>query len=51
QEGDTPYEVIQAIGIAHEEVAILMINGRGVEMNAALANQDVLALFPAVGGG
>lgn len=51
QEGDTPYEVIQAIGINHEEVAILMINGRGVEMNASLADQDVLALFPAVGGG
>lgn len=51
EEGDTVYDVIHAIGILHEDVAIIMINGRGVEMSAGLVDQDVLALFPAVGGG
>lgn len=50
-EGDTPYDVINSVGIPINDVAILMVNGRGVELNTPLSDQDVLALFPPVGGG
>lgn len=50
-EGMTTQGVIEAVGIPVEEVAIIMINGRGVKLETILHEEDVLALFPPVGGG
>jgi len=34
-----------------EDIAIIMINGRHGEHDAALNDGDVVALFPPIGGG
>lgn len=47
----TPRSIAQSLAIAPEEVAIVMVNGRRVEPDAALAEGDTVALFPPVGGG
>lgn len=51
KEGSTPLEVSQSLKIPEEDVAIIMINGRGAKKNSPLKEGDVLALFPPVGGG
>ncbi|MCK8061123.1 MULTISPECIES: MoaD/ThiS family protein [unclassified Fusibacter] len=51
KEGTTPLEISQLIEIPHEDIAIIMINGRSCELNTPLKEEDVLALFPPVGGG
>lgn len=43
--------VIRALNIPEEEVAIIMVNGRGKSVHDTLEEGDVLALFPPVGGG
>ncbi len=50
-EGTAPQQVAQLLGIPLEEIAIVMINGRGADVESPLKDQDVLALFPPVGGG
>lgn len=50
-EGTTVYDVINILKIDKSEVAILLINGRDGKLETALADGDVLALFPPVGGG
>ncbi|MDO5135954.1 MAG: MoaD/ThiS family protein [Eubacteriales bacterium] len=47
----TAGEAVDFYGIPREEVAICLINGRHAPLDAALKDQDVLALFPPVGGG
>ena len=37
--------------IPHEEVAICLINGFHSKLSDPVKDQDVLALFPPVGGG
>lgn len=49
--GMTGYDVIGPLGIAEEEIAIFLINGRHSKANAILEDGSVLALFPPVGGG
>lgn len=50
-EGTTPQDVIVDLKLPADEVAIIMINGRHVKLDAGLMEGDSLALFPAVGGG
>ncbi|MBC9784141.1 MoaD/ThiS family protein [Heliobacterium chlorum] len=47
----TVREVLKAIEIPEEEVAICMVNGRSKEIDHELADGDTLSLFPPVGGG
>ena len=47
----TVKEIIESLGIPLQDVAIIMINGRGTKSEAVLKSDDVLALFPPVGGG
>lgn len=47
----TVKEIIESLGIPLQDVAIIMINGRGTKSDAVLKSDDVLALFPPVGGG
>ena len=49
--GTTVKEIIESLGIPLQDVAIIMINGRGTNFDAVLKSDDVLALFPPVGGG
>ena len=49
--GTTVKEIIESLGIPLQDVAIIMINGRGTKSDAVLKSDDVLALFPPVGGG
>ena len=47
----TPADIFKKINISEEEVAILLINGRDGKVNTELNDNDVLSLFPPVGGG
>lgn len=50
-EGMTPRDVALDFEIPLDDVAIIMVNGRRVGLDTELVETDVLALFPAVGGG
>ena len=50
-EGTAVIDVVQRLNIPEDEVAIIMVNGRSKKMDYVLKEEDVLALFPAVGGG
>lgn len=47
----TPRFIIDTLGIAEEDVAILLINGRDGLMDQVLVEEDYLSIFPPVGGG
>lgn len=47
----TSGDVIKQINIDIKEVAILLINGRDGKPDTKLCDNDVLSLFPPVGGG
>lgn len=50
-DGMVPEEIIKVLNIPTEEVAIIMINGRGSKLDTPIKEGDVIALFPPVGGG
>lgn len=50
-EAACPADVLDHLGIPHEEVAICLINGFHSDLKAPIKDLDVLALFPPVGGG
>ena len=47
----TIQDVMDALQIPREEVNIMLINGFHKEPHCAIADGDIVALFPAVGGG
>jgi molybdopterin synthase sulfur carrier subunit len=49
--GTTTVNILDILGISMEEVAILLINGRDGEFNTILVDNDLLSIFPPVGGG
>lgn len=49
--GRTPKDIIDELNIPIKDVAIIMVNGRRVDVETILKDEDVLALFPPVGGG
>lgn len=51
EDGTTPREISERLKIPVLDVAIIMVNGRAVTLDRALVENDVLALFPPVGGG
>lgn len=51
EENTTPVDIANKLQIPIEEIAIIMINGRRVHPDTVLVEEDVLALFPPVGGG
>ncbi|KZL90708.1 MoaD/ThiS family protein [Clostridium magnum] len=50
-EDTTPRDIVNMLKIDEEEVAILLINGRDGKLDTILKDNDVLSLFPPVGGG
>lgn len=47
----TTKDLIEGLEIPLQDVAIIMINGRSCDMDRQLHTDDVVALFPPVGGG
>lgn len=47
----TVRNIINEINISEEEVAILLINGRDGDLDKSLQDEDVVSIFPPVGGG
>lgn len=43
--------IINTLGIPEKEVAILLINGRDGQLDTPLSADDVVSIFPPVGGG
>lgn len=43
--------LLELLNLKHEEVAIIMINGRHCGRNTVISEGDVVALFPPIGGG
>lgn len=50
-EETTPIAILSILGIEPSEVAILLINGRDGEFNGKLVDNDIISIFPPVGGG
>lgn len=50
-EGITPREIIEDIKIDEQDIALLLINGKDASLNTGLKDNDVLSIFPPVGGG
>ena len=44
-------DVVEALSIEASEVGVTMVNGRHVELDDGLRPDDVLAIFPVIGGG
>ncbi|MBU0961136.1 MAG: MoaD/ThiS family protein [Proteobacteria bacterium] len=44
-------QVIDDLGIDREEVGVLMINSRHCQFDTVLRENDILAIFPVIGGG
>ncbi|NBG86998.1 MoaD/ThiS family protein [Isachenkonia alkalipeptolytica] len=47
----TPKEVLEALNINEEDVAILLVNGLDGTLDQELQDGDMLSVFPPVGGG
>ncbi len=50
-EGTTAGALADALGIPRDQIGVLMVNGRHVELDARLAPGQTVAIFPLVGGG
>ena len=46
EENATPREVAQKLGIPLEKVRMILLNGKGADLNAHLSEGDRIALFP-----
>lgn len=44
-------DIVDALGIDRKEVGVLMLNSRHTEFTVRPSPDDVLAIFPVVGGG
>lgn len=44
-------EILDYLEIPYDEVAICLINGMHSKIESTIKDQDVIALFPPVGGG
>lgn len=44
-------EVVNTLEIDPEEIGVLMINSRHTSLDTDLQEDDILAIFPVVGGG
>lgn len=44
-------DIVDGLGIARDEVGVLMINSRHCSFETELQHGDILAIFPVVGGG
>ncbi|MCD6527542.1 MAG: MoaD/ThiS family protein [Desulfuromonas sp.] len=47
----TTSQILVDLGIAEDELGVLMINGRHAELDQPLCQGDSIGIFPLVGGG
>jgi len=50
-EGVTIGDVLRELVIPEKQATLILVNGRHAELTTRLAEGDVLAIFPPVGGG
>ena len=50
-EGTTVGEIVDDLGIARQDVGVLMLNSRHTEFTVKPTAGDILAIFPVIGGG
>jgi len=50
-EGTTVERIVDELGLPREQLGILMVNSRHVDLQRVLADGETLAIFPLVGGG
>ena len=50
-EGSALDVVLKRLKIAREEVGILLVNGRDASEKGKLAPNDIVSIFPSLGGG
>jgi molybdopterin converting factor small subunit len=50
-ESTTVGDIVDSLGIDRQEVGVLMINSRHTDFAARPGENDVLAIFPVIGGG
>lgn len=50
-QGATIKDLIEMLDLSKEEVAIIFINGRSKELHEVLQEDDIVSIFPPVGGG
>ena len=43
--------LLEQLNIPAEQVGILLVNGRGASVETELSGNDIISIFPAVGGG
>ncbi len=51
EEGTTVQQVIEHFQIPVDEVGVTMINGRHCQLDDILSENDILGIFPMIGGG
>ena len=49
--GSDVMSIVQDLGISEKEAALVLVNGRHADLSTQLSDQDVLAIFPPIGGG
>jgi molybdopterin converting factor small subunit len=49
--GTTPADVINSLAIDPDDVGVIMVNNRHAAAEYELQQNDVLAIFPKIGGG
>lgn len=50
-EGTTVGDIVDQVNIDRKEVGVLMINSRHTTFDIKLRENDILAIFPVIGGG
>ncbi len=50
-EGTKVGEIVAGLGIDPDEVGVVMINSLQSSLKASVAEGDILAIFPVIGGG
>lgn len=50
-EGFTLGGILKDLGIPADQAGILLVNGLSADVERVLAEDDVVAVFPAIGGG
>lgn len=51
QPGTTVGEIVDDLGIVRDEVGVVLINSRQAGLEATVAENDTVAVFPVIGGG
>ncbi len=50
-DGTTVGDIVQELDLAAEQLGILLVNSRHVQLDRVLVDGETLAIFPLVGGG